>query len=697
MLELSKNLLALGKSAQPENNAIKKDSPLILVVDDDRFTRMLLRQLLEQEEYRVEEAENGEQCLTVYKRLQPDMVLLDAMMPVMDGFACCSQLQTLGKGDGVPVLMITGLNDQESVDRAFEAGATDYLTKPIHPPVLRRRLRRLLEANWAQEALRCSEKKYRSVVNNLKEIIYQTDKSGRLTFLNPAWTEVTGFSLEESLGNSLLQFIHPDERLLHWQQFQSLIQGQTAENCYRIRFLTKNGGFGWAEVCTTLTSAEDDLVVGTSGTLNDITDRKRREQHLSAEHATTRVLAESATLTEATPKILEAICHSLGWERGEFWSLDQQNNCLQCQESWHLPAFQDPEFETETAQLSLEPGVGLPGHVWATSQPIWITDLVEETGFCRAKMAEKVGLHTVFGFPILAGEEKLGIITFFSREIQPPDADLLSMMAAIGGQIGHFIKRKQVEEELQRQNLMLQSELNQAADYVRSLLPRPLTEPIAIEQQFMPSLQLGGDIFDYYWLDSNHLVIYLLDVAGHGVRPALLSVSVLNLLRTQSLYNTDFYQPWTILTELNRLFQIKENGDEYFTIWYGVYNRVEQKIIYSCAGHPPALLLSQTRKPTSPKRLSTRNMPIGMLPEAQYQDHVCQIIPGSNLYIFSDGVYEIRQANGQFWGLNSFIDFLTDYHQNSNDDLEKVLHYIQNLNRHRALDDDFSLLRINLN
>ncbi|MGB7445064.1 MAG: SpoIIE family protein phosphatase [Coleofasciculaceae cyanobacterium] len=697
MLELSKNILASGQSAQPDNHALRKDSPLILVVDDDRFIRMLLRQLLEQDGYQVEEAENGEQCLTAYAGLQPDMILLDAMMPVMDGFTCCSQLQTLEEGNGIPVLMITGLNDQESVDRAFEAGATDYLTKPIHPPVLRRRLRRLLEAISAQEALRRSEKKYRSVVNNLKEIIYQTDTAGRLTFLNPAWTEVTGFSLEESLGNSFLQFIHPDERLLHWQQFQSLIQGQTAENCYQIRFLTKNGSFGWAEVCTTLTSAESDTTVGTSGTLNDITARKRREQHLSAEHATTRVLADSATLKEVIPKILEVICHSLGWERGEFWSLDQQNNRLHCQESWHLHFFQDPEFETETAQLNLKPGVGLPGHVWATSQPTWITDLAKEAGFCRAKMAAKVGLHTVFGFPILAGDEKLGVITFFSREIQPPDADLLTMMAAIGGQIGQFIKRKQVEEELQRQNLMLQSELNQAADYVRSLLPPPLTEPIAIEQQFTPSLQLGGDIFDYYWLDSNHLVLYLLDVAGHGVRPALLSVSVLNLLRTQSLYNTDFYQPWTVLAELNRLFQIKENGDEYFTIWYGVYNRLKQQLIYSCAGHPPALLLSQTTKPTSARRLSTRSLPIGMLPEAKYKDNTCQIIPGSTLYIFSDGVYEIRQLNSEVWGLNTFIDFLTDHHQNSNGDLEQVLHHIQNLNRNQALDDDFSLLKINLN
>jgi PleD family two-component response regulator len=140
------------------------NSPLILIADDDRFTRMMLRQIIEKEGYKVEEVGNGEQCLAAYTRLQPDMVLLDAMMPVMDGFTCCTQLQTLIGDESTPVLMITGLNDQASVDWAFEAGATDFVTKPIHPPVLLRRVRRLIEASWAEKALREREQQYRSVV-----------------------------------------------------------------------------------------------------------------------------------------------------------------------------------------------------------------------------------------------------------------------------------------------------------------------------------------------------------------------------------------------------------------------------------------------------------------------------------------------------------------------------------------------------
>jgi sigma-B regulation protein RsbU (phosphoserine phosphatase) len=718
------------------NTTIQKDSPLILVADDDRFTRILLRQILEQDGYRVQEVGDGEQCLAAYRKTRPDMVLLDALMPVMDGFTCCTHLQALngddfpnGEGDSfdspseyasrTPVLMITGLNDQESVDRAFAAGAVDYVTKPIHPPVLRQRLRRLLEASWAEKGLRESEKKYRSVVENAKEVIFQTDTVRRLTFLNPAWTEITGFSLEESLGKRFLDFIHPDDRQLHEEQFQPLLERQKKYCCYQIRYLPKNGGVAHFEVNARLLWTVDGTLLGISGTLNDITERKRREQHLSAEHSTTRVLAESVSLKEATPKILQAICESLGWDFGELWSVDAKAKVLRCVETWHggelgtgdwglvtgedasqslTPNLQSPlsEFKAMTEQITFAPGVGLPGHIWATGKPIWMSNVVKEGNFLRASSAAKVGLHAAFGFPILAGDECLGVLTFFSRQIQPPDKDLLKVMGAIGSQIGQFIKRKQAEEKVKHQNEILQFELNQAAQYVRSLLPRRFTQGVTIEEKFVPSLQLGGDAFDYRWLDKEHLVVYLLDVAGHGIKSALLSVSVLNVLRSQSLPNTNFYQPSAVLNGLNQVFQMGETGDDYFTIWYGVYNTTKRQLVYACAGHPPTILLSETSTVPSAKQLGVPGLPIGMLPDVEFTDNFCKIPKDSTLYIFSDGVYEIHQPDGKLWGLNNLVNFLTDYQKSQSNNLDGVLHHIQSLNANKAFDDDFSLLQVNL-
>lgn len=122
-----------------------KQSFLILLIDDDVLIRTQLRRFLEKEKYQVIEAGNGQEGLDAYQRLRPDLVLLDAVMPEMDGFECCAQLQTLPNAVYTPVLMITGLNDQQSVDRAFDAGAIDYVTKPIHWSVLRQRVSRLIQ------------------------------------------------------------------------------------------------------------------------------------------------------------------------------------------------------------------------------------------------------------------------------------------------------------------------------------------------------------------------------------------------------------------------------------------------------------------------------------------------------------------------------------------------------------------------
>ncbi|HEY9907958.1 MAG TPA: PleD family two-component system response regulator [Thermosynechococcaceae cyanobacterium] len=120
-------------------------SPLILLVDDDSFVRIQVRRFLEKERYQVVEANNGQEGLEQFKQLHPDLVLMDAVMPVLDGFESCAALQALPEAERIPVLMITGLDDQASVDRAFAVGAVDYVTKPIHWAVLRQRVKRLIQ------------------------------------------------------------------------------------------------------------------------------------------------------------------------------------------------------------------------------------------------------------------------------------------------------------------------------------------------------------------------------------------------------------------------------------------------------------------------------------------------------------------------------------------------------------------------
>jgi diguanylate cyclase (GGDEF)-like protein len=127
---------------------------LVLVVDDDRSTRSALRHTLQRDGFRVEEASDGAQALLMLKHFQPDVILMDAVMPIMDGFTACAKIQEMPNGRSIPVLMITGLEDNLSVERAFAAGASDYIPKPIHFAVLSQRVRRITEANRAEKRIR---------------------------------------------------------------------------------------------------------------------------------------------------------------------------------------------------------------------------------------------------------------------------------------------------------------------------------------------------------------------------------------------------------------------------------------------------------------------------------------------------------------------------------------------------------------
>jgi diguanylate cyclase (GGDEF)-like protein len=132
---------------------LQENQSLVLIVDDEAFNREVLRVFLEQEGYRIAEAKNGIEALTAFHQLHPDLVLLDAIMPGMDGFECCSLMLSDEESKYTPVLMITVLEDKESVDRAFKVGATDYVIKPIQWPVLRQRVRRLIQQSQLHRKL----------------------------------------------------------------------------------------------------------------------------------------------------------------------------------------------------------------------------------------------------------------------------------------------------------------------------------------------------------------------------------------------------------------------------------------------------------------------------------------------------------------------------------------------------------------
>lgn len=171
--------------------------PLILIVDDERLMRLQLSQSMTQAGYRVRAVANGQECLALFSQLQPDMVLLDAIMPVLDGFTCCAELQTRTEAIHTPILMITGLDDEQSVSRAFEVGAADYITKPIHWPVLLHRVRRLLQQAQLQKQQTLLLQQLETANQSLKRLVgldSLTEVANRRRFdeyLHQEWQRMT--------------------------------------------------------------------------------------------------------------------------------------------------------------------------------------------------------------------------------------------------------------------------------------------------------------------------------------------------------------------------------------------------------------------------------------------------------------------------------------------------------------------------
>jgi PAS domain S-box-containing protein len=316
--------------------------------------------------------------------------------------------------------------------------------------------REVTERKRTEETLNQERNFISAVLDTASALVIVLDSQGQIVRFNKACEQITGYSFDEVRGRYFWNlFLLPEEVESAKAVFEQLVTGRgflEHENYW----VMKDGShrlIAWSNTFLKDYEGSVEYIVSTG---TDITDPKRSQQHLIVQYTATRVLAESATISEATPQILQGICESLGWDLGEIWMVDQQANVLRLMDIWHKASLDVQEFEALKRQTTFIQGVGLPGRVWANSEPVWLTDVVKDLNFPHFQIADQVGLHAAFGFPIRSGNKILGVITCFNREIQPPDPDLAKTMNSIGEQVGQFIQRKQAEEELQRQNLRSQ-------------------------------------------------------------------------------------------------------------------------------------------------------------------------------------------------------------------------------------------------
>lgn len=306
------------------NSLELSENPLILVVDDDRFVRLQLRRAMEQLGYGVIEAENGEQALTNYTQKHFDVVLLDALMPVMDGFNCCKQMR-MTKSDRTPILIITALEDPESVDLAFEVGATDFITKPIHWAVLRQRVRHHLQASQTMMQLQIQKEQSHL---NAEQLRLTLESAGMGTW---EWNLLTNeviyseqlrpiFGLDCGSNyrtyETLLNCVHPEDRSAVAELLAKTIE-QNISISHEFRVVWADGSIHWVANRGQV-YYENGKPTRMLGIVTDITARKLSEQErliLLAQEQAARAQAEISR--NRVTNIIESISDA-------FFALDKQ-------------------------------------------------------------------------------------------------------------------------------------------------------------------------------------------------------------------------------------------------------------------------------------------------------------------------------------------------------------------------------------
>jgi serine phosphatase RsbU (regulator of sigma subunit) len=252
--------------------------------------------------------------------------------------------------------------------------------------------------------------------------------------------------------------------------------------------------------------------------------------------------------------------------------------------------------------------------------------------------------------------------------------------------------------ELLSTNQRLVEELEEAANYVRSILPPPVAGPtLTADWLFIPSTELGGDSFGYHWIDDEHLALYVLDVSGHGVGAALMSAAAANTLRSEALPNTDFRAPAAVLGALNQAYLMENQNNLFFTIWYGVFDKGTRRLTYASAGHPPALLVPDgTRSAAQIEQLRSKEPILGVLSGMTFTEHECRVPPDAQLFLMTDGMFEIQKPDGSMLGFDEFLEMLAQLSQSGSAELDQLVHTLRALHGPGPLEDDLSIVRFEL-
>ncbi|MDX6647568.1 MAG: hypothetical protein QOK40_3295 [Miltoncostaeaceae bacterium] len=293
---------------------------------------------------------------------------------------------------------------------------------------------------------------HRAVLETAHDAFVAIDAAGAVCDWNRQAEEVFGWTRSEAMGRGLDELVIPQgqraaaRRLL--ERFLATGDGPGLHRRQELVALHRDGHEFPVEVTISALALNGGHRVNAFA--RDISERRRAERYVGAQHAVTRVLAESASLEEAGPRILETLGTVLGWDVGMLWSVDLRTRRLRCDDVWHDAGLADLDVGPPSRELPLSAAAGLPGTVWETGEPAWLDDPSAGADAPQRAAAARLGLRSAIALPIRSHGEVLAVIEFARRERWRPDGELIAMMATIGSQLGQFFERKRAEREADR-------------------------------------------------------------------------------------------------------------------------------------------------------------------------------------------------------------------------------------------------------
>lgn len=289
-----------------------------------------------------------------------------------------------------------------------------------------------------------------------RDVYWETDESFRCTWISGATLPRSASDPGSYLGAHYWDHgAVPVSDANGWDEHKAALKAGESFSDFRVKRATTAGEVQFVSMSGQPVYDKVHRFKGYRGIMRDVSEQVQVELRLAIEHAVTRVLESSPSISDATPKIIQLICETLDWACGARWEFDEVEQALHCAQTWGTATSGVDEFLDVTRNVTRKPalttkGGGVTHRAWTEGRPAWLLDVTREPGFQRAGAAQKAGLRTAFAFPIKFGAQVVGVFEFFSPELHEPDANLLVCTTYIGSQIGQFMQRARAEEEQSR-------------------------------------------------------------------------------------------------------------------------------------------------------------------------------------------------------------------------------------------------------